>query len=157
MARDRDALEQGVRDAVLNALKEVYQWHQSTTIPIRQLIPPSIRGQRRQNILDLLRPAHVVRQQILAGGKLAPSELSDQPPEPYGLEVLLELFDDRRLRDAYEVSLQELRNVKTARRLAEGAAGGERLLAYVDDQIAFFARVAERARAILRRRGVWVY
>jgi len=157
MAGDRDDLSARVEAAIDSALAEVLIWHERTTVPIRELIPTSIRGQRRQNILDLLRPAHVVRQQILVGDRLGPRELSRDLPEAYGLEVLLDLFDDKRLRDAYDVSRRELRNVRAARTLADGFAGNEALLAYIDDQIAFFARVAGVSRTILHRRGIRVY
>jgi len=153
MARAGDDLERRVLAAAAEALAELRRWHERTTLPIRGLMPESLRGQRRQNVLDLLRPAHVVRQQILAGGKLAPHELSPALPDARGLEVLLDLFDDRRLREAGRISLRELRRLETARWLVEGQPGTERLLAYIDDQIAFFTRVIELAGALLRRRA----
>ena len=152
-----------VERAVFDALSEVYTWHARVTEPIEAMKPEELRGQAWRNVLDLLRPAHVVRQQILAGRRLAPDELSARVPPADGLESRVAWlgykpgsfeFDWRRVRDALEVAERERMNVRYARAIAErhGVPEVEPLMRYIRDQEEFFERVIEAVRRLLRSR-----
>ncbi len=158
MEKNRAALDhEDVKRAIGRALLESYIWHGRTTFPLQNMRPDVLRGQAWRNVLDLLRPAHVVRQQIMAGRRLAPDELRPYlAPSPSLDEIGARLvaYDSGRLRDALEVAERERVNVRYARAIAErhGVSEGELLMRYIRDQEEFFGRVVEAARRLLRSR-----
>ena len=152
-----------IERALFDALSEIYTWHARVTEPIEAMKPDALRGQVWRNVLDLLRPAHVVRQQILAGRRLEPDELSTRLPPADWLESRVVWlgyepgsfeFDWKRVRDALEVAERERMNVRYARAIAErhGVPEDEPLMRYIRDQEEFFDRVIEAARRLLRSR-----